>query len=367
MLILTSSCGTAHDAAAYALREWFAVWNPNVSVHVEHVLEAASSVTRGGMHLYNWIQRTAPWIHQIYWRLLEFERLVKPGSFLFGRRYVYRLLKRFRPTLVISTHPHTNLGHFDLVKRVLGENVACVICCTELDGGFGFTRNWVSRRADLFWAITEEVALEACQRGLSPDRVRVLGPLLYPDFQSIAASQPVEEDLPLLVLATGANGANNHVSMLDQLLPLAGRIRVSVLCGKRDDVFRDVAQWSAAHPQFSVEPRGFLGPKAMFELYRDAWVMVARPGARTATEALCVGCVLIFNTYATTMPQELLARRFFRSRQIEVAIKTPQDLLKQLQIWLEKPWLYQELRDRYNSARLTQDPELLRSQFGLVF
>ena len=85
VLIVTSSGGTAHDAAAYALRDWLRLWDPQGEVQVEHVLENASAVTRAGVDLYNWIQKHGPWLHQIYWRLVEFEDLIKPGTLLFGR------------------------------------------------------------------------------------------------------------------------------------------------------------------------------------------------------------------------------------------------------------------------------------------
>ena len=93
ILIFTSSGGTAHDAAAYALKAWIQRWDPQGEVWVEHVLENASPVTRGGVELYNWIQRHAPWLHKLYWRLMEFEDLWKPGTLSFGRRnYVIALL-----------------------------------------------------------------------------------------------------------------------------------------------------------------------------------------------------------------------------------------------------------------------------------
>ena len=131
-MIFTSSGGTAHDAAAYAIRDWLSATDPDWDVHVESVLENASPVTRFGVDLYNWIQKYAPWLHQLYWRLVELEDVIKPGTVLFGHRYLVRLLKRFRPDLLISTHPHTNRGHFDLAKRVLGPQLRCITCFTEL-------------------------------------------------------------------------------------------------------------------------------------------------------------------------------------------------------------------------------------------
>ena len=140
VLIFTSSGGTAHDVAAYALRDWLQQLVPGCEVRVDQVLENASWFTRGGTSFYNWIQKKAPWLHQIYWRIVELEDLIKPGTVLFGHRYLVKLLRSYQPDLLISTHPHTNRGHFDLAKRVVGPQLRCVTCCTELDGGFGFSR-----------------------------------------------------------------------------------------------------------------------------------------------------------------------------------------------------------------------------------
>jgi len=229
VMIFTSSGGTAHDAAAFALRDWMELRWPDAVVQVESVLENASPVTRFGVDIYNWIQKHAPWLHQFYWRLVELEDLIKPGTVLFGHRYLVRLLRGFQPDLLISTHPHTNRGHFDLAKRVVGPQLRCITCCTELDGGFGFSRNWVSRRADVFWTLTPALAAELRRRRYPSERVRCLGPLLYAPFHAGPAPRQLPNGLPQLVLGTGANGANNHCRLLDQLLPYAGRLRVVAL------------------------------------------------------------------------------------------------------------------------------------------
>ena len=61
-----------------------------------------------------------------------------------------------------------------------------------------------------------------------------------------------------------------------------------------------------------MDALGFQGPEAMAQLYRQAWAVVSRPGPRTATEALAMGYLLIFNHYGLSMPQELLAMRSSR-------------------------------------------------------
>lgn len=362
VLIFTSSGGTAHDAAAYALRDWLAELHPQLEVHVEQVLENASAVTRGGVALYNWIQRRQPWLHQLYWRLVEFEDLVKPGRPLFGRRYVIRLLLHFRPDVLISTHPHTNRGHFDLAKRVLGLQLRCITANTELDGGFGFSRNWVCAAADLHWVQTPEVAAEVSRRRFTmrrfpAERVRCLGPLLYPAFHRGGPAPTSLDGRPTLVLASGSNGANNHIPLLEQLLPFAEQLDVVALCGRREAVRRELDEWGERHPQLRLQTLGFQGPAQMASLYRSAWAHVARPGARTATEALLLGCPLIFNCIGTAMPQELLAPRYYAARDLAVSIRRPMELARIVQSWLLQPEQYQALRQRYQLSVLPTNPE----------
>lgn len=370
VLILTSSGGTAHDAAAYALRDWWALLRPQDQVLVDQVLENASPVTRGGVALYNWIQRHQPWLHQIYWRLVEFEDLVKPGTLLFGRTYVIGLLRRFRPDVLISTHPHINRGHFDLAKRVLGSQLRCITCNTELAGGFGFSRNWICAAADLHWTLTPEVSEEVMRprplmRRFPAARVRCLGPLLYPAFHQTPPTPIDPPGRPLLVLGAGANGANNHLALLEHVLPLADQLEVVALCGRRAAVQLELEAWGRRFPELPLRALGFQGPDAMAQLYRQAWALVARPGARTATEALMMGCPLIFNQMGSTMPQEQLALRYFEARNLAVSISQPQHLATLLAAWLREPQRYAQLKGRYRRWRFpVEPPQLLAALAG---
>lgn len=356
VLILTSRAGTAHQAAANALVAWFAAKEPGADVTVLFH-EDTCAYNDDATKLYNWIQTTAPWIHKIYWRILETEDVTKPGTVLIGRRHYVQVLRRCRPDLLLSTHPHTNRGHFDLAKRVVGHHLRCIVCCTEVDGGFGFTRNWVSRTADGFWALTEPVAAEVSRRRFPPERIKVLGPLLPQAFHAGGPAPLTLPGLPLLVLGSGSNGSGNHLELLEHLLPLAGQLEVVALCGRRWELRQAVQEWAERHPSVAVSALDFQGPEAMAALYRRSWAMVTRPGARTATEALMLGCPLIFHHLGGVMPQELLALRYFRERGLYTSIRYPRDLAAVLAAWLADPSSYQELRLRYRQSVLQSDPE----------
>ena len=133
------------------------------------------------------------------------------------------------------------------------------------------------------------------------------------------------------------------------------------LCGRRASALRQIQQWAKKHPQLSLNCLGFQGPAAMADLYKQAWAMVSRPGARTATEALAAGSVLIFNGFGMTMPQELLARRYFQARQIDCCIRKPRDLAEVCLRWLDQPEQYNQLKARVIRHRLFSDRESIRT------
>jgi UDP-N-acetylglucosamine:LPS N-acetylglucosamine transferase len=238
---------------------------------------------------------------------------------------------------------------------------------------------------------TAEVRDELLRRRYPAERIALLGPLLYPTYHRPAPNADPEADpgkdatsgsarqsaaghpaatasntdqlpqsasngLPLLVLGAGANGANNHGRLLEVLLPFAGRIAVVALAGRRQEALEQVQTWARAHPQLAVSALGFQGPEQMVALYRSAWAMVARPGARTATEALVLGCPLVFNSFGTTMPQEWLARRYFHRRGLERTIKHPDQLATLVAEWLDRPERYDRWRQLYQDHRLIADP-----------
>ena len=190
----------------------------------------------------------------------------------------------------------------------------------------------------------------------------MLGPLLDPRFvEELEHPAPAPDACPLVVLGSGANGANNHIRLLESLRPLAGRIRVVALCGRRAAARQQLLAWAQAHPELEVEPLGFQDPAGMARLYRRAWLMVARPGARTATEALASGCLLVFNGFGGFMPQEWMARRYFAARGFDLAVRQPEQLLPLLEQLLGQPERYKALKARLVSHQLKGQPEAIRT------
>ena len=140
ILVLTSSTGGGHDARAEAFAEWcFQLYRHDVDVRIEQMLEKSSVVNRTGVSLYNRIQRAAPWLHKIFYTLVELLSYLNRRNVTFGAGYYLQVLRDYKPHLVFSVHDCLNRGYFQLARKTLGlEKVRCATYCGEFSGGWGY-------------------------------------------------------------------------------------------------------------------------------------------------------------------------------------------------------------------------------------
>ncbi|HRP06694.1 MAG TPA: glycosyltransferase, partial [Opitutaceae bacterium] len=131
ILVLTSSTGGGHDARAEAMAEWcFQLYRHGVDVRIEQMLERSSVINRGGVNLYNWIQRRLPMLHGIYYSIIELLAILNRRTVSLGRGYYVKVLREYRPHLIFSVHDCLNRGYFQVARKELGtDNVRCVTYC----------------------------------------------------------------------------------------------------------------------------------------------------------------------------------------------------------------------------------------------
>lgn len=371
ILLLTSHTGYAHNAAANAIKAWGEFfYGEQVSIEIEYLLENSNQTYAKLVNLYNFIQRNIPWLHNIYYLILEWQEPLlqnaRPGRIFVGRKYWKKKLTTFRPDVIISTHCQINLGYFELARNVLKNNLTCVTYCTEIDGGWGFTHNWIEPKVDIFWTQTPEVVEQALKMKLQPKQIFDWGTLLTPNFyqpfltdlqkkELLEKTFNLDGDRFTILLSTGGAGANNHLAFLEQLLPLKEQVQVIALCGKNIITHQTLELWKQTHPDFYLCPLPFTDQMA--NLLQLSSVVVARPGARTAIESLHCGCPMILNLLGGAMPQELLAMRYFKQRKIYQAISWPKQLLPLIRYWLDNPNQYQQLKERIQDSYQVKVPE----------
>ena len=321
LLILTSSTGGGHDARAGAFAEW-ARLHPELGVEVERFapLEASGPHYRIGLHLYHFVQAHWPRAHHLYFAFLEHAALHSRRWKLLGVRPYIDKLREYRPDWVLSVHPHLNRGFLDLAREVLGfGRVRTGTCCTELDGGYGFSRHWVNPASDAWIGATEPACAHARALGMPAERTLLGGFVLRPDFYRppmdgeersafLRGSFGLDPERPVLLLATGAAGANNHLALLDALDRAGLGVQVLALCAHRAPLLSRLRRWRPRRSALSLTALPYT--REMPRLLRAADALVSRGGSCTTSEAIRSGCPLIVNALGGVMPQEGVTLRY---------------------------------------------------------
>ncbi len=362
VLVLTSSTGGGHNTRARAFAAWARRETElGLDVAVHQALEDTHGLYRFGVGLYNWIQRTAPRLHHIYFNFLELGGLLKSPTRMLGAAKFRAVVREHQPGAVLSVHGSLNHGFFGLARDTLrAAPPRCSTYCGELFGGYGFSRHWVNPRADLFVGAVEECTAEARRLGMSAERARIGGFLLDPAFYSARLDErerravlrekyELDPDLFTLLLTTGAVGANNHLALLEALKHSRLRPQVIAVCGRSTHVWQDVAAWGMAHPVVPVRAIEFTDKMA--ELLQCVSAVVARPGTGTTSEAMLSGCPIIFNGLGGVMPQEMVTVKFAAAHGFARVLQRAHDLPALLEPLMATPEALTEVRATMSAAR----------------
>ena len=369
ILVLTSSTGGGHDARALAFERWVRkLYGWEVEVRVEQMLEDSSRLARFGVRLYNVIQRRAPWAHHPYYVLVEGLSLLNRGSVFLGGKYYREMIGSFRPHLVFSVHDCLNRGYFQVARQELGgDRVRCATYCSEFSGGYGYSRNWVEPTVDLYVSRTQTALDYATSRlGLAPERAMIGGQFLLPRaYEEVLDSEESQRFLAerlglatgkrTVLLATGGAGANNHLDLLETLLPHAESWQAIVICGRNKRVANEVGQWAREHPAFSCHVEGFTRDMHLFMQVAD--VLVTRGGSTTCAEALHFGLPIVFNGLGGIMPQERLTVKYFVKGEAAVRISKAGELGSLIADWTACPERFEALKARLRGLRFGDEAE----------
>jgi processive 1,2-diacylglycerol beta-glucosyltransferase len=370
ILVLTSSTGAGHDARAQAFAEWcFELYRHDVDVRIEQMLEKSSGFFRLGVDFYNWIQKKSPWLHKAFFLFVELLSLLNRRSVSFGRAYYESVLREYQPHLVFSVHDCLNRGYFQLARKILGpDRVRCATYCGEFSGGFGYSINWVEPTADLYISRTDTACDYAVKLGMPRGRSRVRGYLMQPRHHTevlgaeartafLAEKLELRPDLFTVFLATGGNGANNHLELLPKLLPYADRLQAVVICGRNREVYNQLVHWRAEHPEFNCFVDGYSSEVHLLMQVSDA--IVTRGGTTTAAKALHYRCPVIFNAIGGIMPQEQLTVKYFRNGEGAELIANAADFGRIINAWMADRGSYDRLRANFLRLRSEEDPTVV--------
>ena len=362
ILILTSSTGGGHDMRARSFKERAEhpeCKNLKLQVKLYSALESLHGIYKFGVKIYNWIQATNPRLHHGYYNYLELMPTFRSEKTILGKDRFIEVVRKFSPQIVLSVHDHLNHGCFDLAKKAMNGNVRCVTYCGELYGGYGFSRHWVNPKIDLFLGAVQETCDMAIKLKMSKKNTHIGGFLLSPNFAKPRLSNQerinfLEEELKIsakkftILLGTGANSANNHLSIIKTLWNANLRPQIIALCGNNENVQEEIVYWANKHKELTITALGYV--KNMARLMEISSAILTRPGTGTTSEAIVSGCPIIFNGLGGVMPQEWITLKYARQHGFGALIKRPNAIVPILSNWMNSDELLNQQRKAMKKA-----------------
>lgn len=297
ILIATVTAGGGHLAAAAALDEaWRAARSHDVVERVDLVkffsplhrkihAEGYVKLVERAPELWGMIftKTDSPKVAR---RLNKIQNLFPSRS----RQRFAQFVKQFKPDAVLCTHyaPVELLGEMKKKSAAASPFVASVVTDFEAHA------LWMGAGVDLYCVAAEETKARLVARGAVAEDVVPTGIPIAAKFSAkvdvlaVRKSLGLRDDLPVLLVLSGGFGMGPVGKILGQLDKVAAEFQTMVVCGRNEELRRELAAQDRKHP---TRVLGFASN--MHELMAVANLIITKPGGLTSSEALAVGKPLL--------------------------------------------------------------------------
>jgi|OM-RGC.v1.001824065 processive 1,2-diacylglycerol beta-glucosyltransferase len=295
ILILSTSAGSGHKAAAAALEKVFRQ-SPQVAELVNlDALERTNELYRAFYSdLYLRLVQERPQL--VGWWYQASDEPWKTDAFrlLFDRINadpLTRFIREFKPTITVCTH----FMPAGIVAQLLAEetlDTRLAIVTTDYD----FHSMWLSPRFNRYFVALEETKVHLMALGLPEDRITISGIPVDPAFEepvdrdAALARYHLRSDLPTLLLSAGAAGIGPAREAVQQILQMSTPSQVIVVCGRNEELRAELVE--LVEPQAKrFRVLGFTDD--MHVLMRIATILIGKPGGLTSSEAMAAGLPMV--------------------------------------------------------------------------
>jgi processive 1,2-diacylglycerol beta-glucosyltransferase len=308
--------GTGHRRAAEAVAEALRARWPGARIDC---VDALAEAPRWFRFAYDWsylfLVRYCSWVWRLTFALSDAKpvyRLAQPCRRLWNRWVARTFLRRLRdrpPDLVVATHflPADLFG----AARCAGSlRAPAAVVITDLYPH----RFWLTPEVSATVVASPESRARCLERGLPPDRVKVIGIPISARFGQ--ASDRVElqarfglaPERATVLVTSGGTTVGRFIEVVRALWalesPLPGRLQLLVVCGRARRVR---ARLQALAPSQAMPTRVFGFVEEMPELMAAADLVVSKAGGLTVAEALSRGLPMVL--YHVIPGQERLNAR----------------------------------------------------------
>ena len=294
VFIATVSAGAGHSQAAAALEEAWRAERPRDTIARLDALDFVPKLYRR-LYLNSYVRlvERAPDLWSYVFKKTDNPALVRKLTRV--RRTLakwraapfIRQMRGFRPDVVLCTHymPLEIVGRLKAKGRGRFAPLA-VSVVTDFEAH----ALWMEPGVDLYCVAAEETKARLVARGAMEENVVVTGIPIARKFSAavdpaaVRRRMGLRDDLPVLLVLGGGLGLGPVAEILGELNKLATAVQVVVVCGRNEELRRELATQERRHPTHVL---GFV--TCMHEIMAVADLVLTKPGGLTTSEALAMG------------------------------------------------------------------------------
>lgn len=292
VLIVSASIGSGHTQAANAIKAELERQHPDTRVAVVDFLDGDNfSLNTFIKETYIKMIDVFPNMYDLLYRWSQASHKGTTVRNLMSwilKKRMLRLVDRYRPDLIIFTHPFP-CGAACHLKRngMLKVPLAGVIT------DYAIHRLWIYDEVDFYFVAAAEMKENLVSQGIAADKIHVTGIPISSTFGEMYAGRtavkPISAQASVLIMGGGL-GLGAVAEVLLELDKLEGSQRFVVVAGRNAGLRKDLQLLSRSlnHP---VQVIGYT--RRIPELMADADLLVTKPGALTCSEALASGLPMV--------------------------------------------------------------------------
>ncbi len=346
--IFFSKTGGGHASAARALEAALIELSAQqklgdrLKLVVDSVVERSHPINQLFVGLYNYLLcHKQSWMKYYY----AFINVIKPNDSLVGywliRPFLKQLLTKEEPSVIVSVHPMLN-HYLARNRKELGltKTVRLIEVITDPNGELW--AGWACKDMDLIIAPNDLARDQLVAMGVHPERIRILGMPVNPDFLKPSSKSRaeflqelgLEPDKLTVCINAGWAGGGNMQKVYEQLAKVGRPFQVLFLCGHNTVLYEAMEVASAVSP---IKTAVLPFHNSMVDVMSHCDLMVTKAGGLTTFEAIAKRLPLVFDVITEPMPQERGTVEMLLNMGVSQAVREPADIISIVESLDPKP------------------------------
>ena len=281
---MSASIGSGHTKAAESLQK---IFGSSAQV-VDFMAKEISTLNWLTKKFYLAALKVIPDLYDRIYKFADGRKVGVSARFL-SSALMYlpftRLLKKFRPDIVICTHPFPEAAAslWKFLHAKSDKNFLLAAVLTD----YSLHEIWIFGEVDAYFVATDDMRRELANHCRAGQKIFATG---IPIDESFSSAEKVSTSRTTILIMGGGLGLGSIEETLRELDKISMPLKIIVVAGQNENLLARLKRMKISH---ELELRGYVSD--VDKLMAAADLLITKPGALTMTEAFAAGLPLILH------------------------------------------------------------------------